>query len=1234
MKGFNSTGMGNLPPGDKRAYVHLAGVYVLTFFIIFLAFKYFKQFTRFRQRYKKLALLNNFSCIVTNVPLSKGITTSAKLQAFFEKLYPNQVASATLIFNLKPLERKIKDRQAFIEALDRSIYQYQNSGIRPMISLKTVHDSITQRDRELFGLPTTPSAKVALDPANDLDLEASRSSSPQTSHSRHNSAEMQNMGSSETRRREFERDLTESGSDRGALRDSEGAIALDERELGPTGMDAAERRRTLSSPNGFTNCWGLFRSCCRSRHHDVDYMVDAMLWYQRQIEDLDQEIEIERRKVEESEDLQEAVPLVLSTSDGRAAKAEAASQRGKTSDSLPSSHPGSGLTSRDELESGDEGITHSSDSTITPLKVPAQLGQVLWRLSKKLQPDREQDDEILNEPLEPSDIPREADPSLAHLSEHERRLLANTSSLFVPNHLTPHADTTSDSSSADPSSYPDGVAAHNNSHPTIPTNSDAVLPYTPTMEAAKARRLTRSLSRVTAHQPLRSSGHLNISITQTGLPSQDATSPPQAGPSGTPMSITSVSTTPMPRLGSRNNSSSLTHLPIVSGTTASDKVSRGSPPKREVKSSSYEEFGLTRKSESTDRVSGEASDDEDDGEEEEEDTLLERLMIRVPGVESLRKMWRNWVIGAPELVEGEDGLVRQSVYRPTTTGFVTFKTIVAANHCANSGYLSKSFFKWRVDFAPAESDVLWRNIRLGWWQQWIRYILMIAIVCVLIIFWGVPVGFISQWANLEHLESWGWSHRLILWLKGLAGEPSESPAPVAASPVAPTAPTPMAPTSTIPTTMPTTTPPVSASASVGLVESLIARLSPTVTLLIFMNILVPIIRVLFDYLERPSTKSGQETKVFRVYYAFLLFNVLFLSTLTSQISNIINQVIRNPSNTITDLARQLGETLPSYGAFFINYILNATLLSGALGLPRLIFFGLHFVYLKFAKSPQEVERVKRESVGGFEFDYQYAAHLNIFTIALAYSSMVPLILPTALLYFALWFVIDKYNLLFAFTDVSSFDRSGAWMPLVFRRVFAAVAIYHFTMFGTFLVKQNYVASGLLLPLLILDLVIHWYAISTFALRSQFVPLDEATRYPHTAYQLGLEDGYLHPAMHDIPDSLYSTRYDTNSLGGFAPHPNAGPHNGSNGGGNGGNNGAYYSDYPNAASTSGAPPTYTAEYQNQQGAPSTAALRFHPSLTKDEASLASSAGSATKTARKRIARSLEDELGLEMQEPKH
>jgi hypothetical protein len=1182
MKGFNGTGMGNLPPGDDRAYIHLAGVYVITFIITILSFRYFKQFTRYRQRYKKLALLNNFSCMVTNVPLSKGVTTSAKLQAFFEKLYPNQVASATLLFNLKPLEKKIKERQAFIRALERCIASYQATGIRPTHSLASVASKLSARDKKLLGIPDDNSSESSTrTSAETQDTHNITSETPSTME------DASDHSPSRPSRRRFvvttgngDSDRIqhtvayESGDESDTIDPDEAVVSLDSMELGYAGGKSIKTKTKVSF-----------------HHSDGGYEVDSMTWYQQQIDDLDEEIELERQRVEESEDLQEAVPLVISQTVETVSHPMSKSSSHST---IPASTSLTGSEGVGNAENSSLPLHHHGDSVVTTstpsqaqlnpstlMEVPGALvakgESMLWRLSKKLQPDREEDEAILNEPFEVSDIPAEADPALAAISDQQRKLLATTTALLDPRHDPSHTyerQLMNQLHNAQPLhphqlQQEQGEADFNirdiDAAPSSSNDSDGIVGVlgtplgssTPTIEAAKARRLTRSISRSFAkgsfaspHQGLQRpsiipghDGNVVFMDPATAASQPAATVVPTMLPASSGPSTAPHTLAPRPLLGHTSNGSSgsLSHLPIAKLKTHT-KVSSSTSPQGKMSSSTQQ---------GTSMVDYDVDADEEEEERRDaQESIWDRLMIRVPGWESLKKIWRNWVVGAPTVIVAPDGTVRESVYRPTTVGFVTFKTLTAANHCANSGYLSKSFFKWRVEFAPAESDIQWRNIRLGWWQQWIRYLLMVAITCVLIIFWGVPVGFMAQWANIDHLETLAALHDSIVWLKGFG----------------PTA------------------------------VSILTRLSPTLTLLIFMNLLVPVIRVLFDYVERPATRSGQELKVFRTYYAFLLFNVLFLSTLTSQISNIVTELIRNPSNTVTDVAKHLGETLPVYGAFFINYILNAAFISGAMGLPRVMFFLLHFVYLKMAKSPAEVERAKKESVGGFEYDYQYAAHLNIFTIALCYSSMVPLILPTALLYFMLWFAIDKYNLVFAYGD--QFDRSGAWTPLVFRRVFAGIAIYHFAMFGTFLVKQNYICSGLLLPMFIFDLIIHWYAINTFAHRSQYVPLDEATRYPHTAYQLGLEDGYVHPAMHDVPDPLTNsyTRYDTRNVIGSRDLSN----------GSGGGFGMQH------AHLKYVPETLTDSIQS----------RPHPSLVSLQSS-----SSASSISRKRVARSLGDELGL-------
>jgi len=95
--------------------------------------------------------------------------------------------------------------------------------------------------------------------------------------------------------------------------------------------------------------------------------------------------------------------------------------------------------------------------------------------------------------------------------------------------------------------------------------------------------------------------------------------------------------------------------------------------------------------------------------------------------------------------------------------------------------------------------------------------------------------------------------------------------------------------------------------------------------------------------ERRPQKSQQEMSTFKKYYAFLLLNVLFLSTLFSQLGGIIAAAAENPGGALVDVARLLGRTLPSFGGFFVNYIFNACFAAGALSLCRILWFFIHLV---------------------------------------------------------------------------------------------------------------------------------------------------------------------------------------------------------------------------------------------------------------------------------------------------
>jgi calcium permeable stress-gated cation channel len=408
-------------------------------------------------------------------------------------------------------------------------------------------------------------------------------------------------------------------------------------------------------------------------------------------------------------------------------------------------------------------------------------------------------------------------------------------------------------------------------------------------------------------------------------------------------------------------------------------------------------------------------------------------------------------------------------YPPTDAGFITFKTLIAANQCAQTEYTSASVSYWRVKFAPAPSDINWETLKVGLVNSLSRTALVSILVAMLIVFWAAPVTAIASLSNLHSVKA-VWAQPFVDWVY----------------------------------------------AQPEWISATFTRLVPSALLVLIMLLPVHLFR-LFVTQERQDTSSAAELSSFRKYYLFVLFNVLLLSTLTSQITTIVGTLLDNPTGVAIDLARTMGQTLPNFGGFFINYMVNSTFLGGALGLTRIVWFCWHWVQLRFAKGHMERARVKKRAGDRFNYDSQYALHLNVFTIALAYSSLEPLILPVAACYFAIWFVIDKYNMMYVHYE--HWDATGLWGAVAYRRVLAALVIYHFAMFGIFLVKSAVWEAMLMFPLFVVDFIVIYYGNRIYDRQARFLPLDQAAEVKATSITLGLQNKYRQPSLKPIRELL-------------------------------------------------------------------------------------------------------------------
>lgn len=184
-------------------------------------------------------------------------------------------------------------------------------------------------------------------------------------------------------------------------------------------------------------------------------------------------------------------------------------------------------------------------------------------------------------------------------------------------------------------------------------------------------------------------------------------------------------------------------------------------------------------------------------------------------------------------------------------------------------------------------DVIWDNLRIKWWERVLRYAATIAFVCVLIIFWAVPVAFVGFLSNIDKLrESVSWLH----WLYS------------------------------VPT----------------VIFGVISGLLPSILMAVLMALLPIILRLMAKWGGCPST-AAVELRTQNFYFAFQVVQVFLVATISSAASAAISTILSNPSSAVNLLA----EKLPLASNFYINYFIlqGLTIASGGfLQLVGLILF--------------------------------------------------------------------------------------------------------------------------------------------------------------------------------------------------------------------------------------------------------------------------------------------------------
>ncbi|KAG0281103.1 hypothetical protein BGZ95_006779 [Linnemannia exigua] len=370
------------------------------------------------------------------------------------------------------------------------------------------------------------------------------------------------------------------------------------------------------------------------------------------------------------------------------------------------------------------------------------------------------------------------------------------------------------------------------------------------------------------------------------------------------------------------------------------------------------------------------------------------------------------------------------VYATTSIGFVTFEEMQHAQILAQTVNTQETL-SCETFMAPEPRDVYWDNLNLPPSELGVRMIVINVIVFLLVFFWAGPVGVFSSFLNLDSLD------RIFPGISRIAG---------------------MSP----------------------ILKSLIQGFLPTVGVIIFLAV-VP--RLLLSLCRQQGIQSHSEIarSLYNKYFTFILFNVVLVFTIVGTWAQAVNKVYHN----VGELALLLAQSLPRVAPFFVNY----TILRGIGLFPMQLLQLADIVNLTIQKLFSRTPRDYAEARAPPELPYGvvYSNATLAFVVILIYSCIKPMILVFGVIYFAVGYLVFKYQLLYVYFHPN--ESGGQIWPMVYNRLTLGLVTFQLTMLGLFMLKQAYFFGILLAPLPAGTVWFWYWTTNAYHLTARHIPLE-------------------------------------------------------------------------------------------------------------------------------------------------
>ncbi|PXF49995.1 CSC1-like protein [Gracilariopsis chorda] len=410
----------------------------------------------------------------------------------------------------------------------------------------------------------------------------------------------------------------------------------------------------------------------------------------------------------------------------------------------------------------------------------------------------------------------------------------------------------------------------------------------------------------------------------------------------------------------------------------------------------------------------------------------------------------------------------------TRSAIVVFKTRRAASDAAQISF-ARTAGEWRVVRAPEPNAVNWGALSIPGWQTGIRTAVMIVASILLIIFWIIPLTFIMSLVNLQNLSE--------LEIRGKQ------------------------PFSFLDSVLGWN------SALLGLIESLL----PVIILSVFLSLIPTFFRI-FVSISRVTSLAKVDMYVRDWYFTFVVFsNFLFVIVAGSLLEKLV-EITRSPEKA----AEFLASSAPKNGAFMMNFILLKALSETPQAILQIARVVVRWIILKYiARTTREKNDVETGSTT-FSYLRYYAMAQLVALLGLIYSTISPFIIPIAFAYFAIMYIVWKYNLCFSMHN--EYEDGGRMYGGALYSLWVSMFLHFVTMIGIFGVNGNPAQSILVILPAVFSVVFLFYCRRTFSricehgsvLETQIV-MEEQNGADIISDELAVK--YIHPGFEPLPDPI-------------------------------------------------------------------------------------------------------------------